>query len=297
MTETPWFGLSSQRHGPNCRTSPTQNRLSNSQGPEGSPQPSPRGRLAHPSLPLQRNAAKESDIAGIIWSGARSDTLRREKTMRNIPQMYQNRFGEDISFRIQMYKVLCEDFFQKYVPEDSTVLDVAAGYCEFINSIRARKKFATDLNPDSARHASTEVTHFLAPSTRMPKVKSKSIDVAFMSNFLEHIPKNDIQKTFREIHRVLKNGGRLMILQPNIRFCAKDYWMFFDHITPLDDRSVCEALETNGFSILECRPRFLPYTTKSHLPKSIHLLRIYLRFPFFHRFFGQQAFIVAEKSS
>ena len=42
-----------------------------------------------------------------------------------------------------------------------------------------------------------------------------------------------------------------MVLQPNIRFCAKDYWMFFDHVTPIDDRAFVEGLEINGFEILE----------------------------------------------
>ena len=86
-----------------------------------------------------------------------------------------------------------------------------------------------------------------------------------------------------------------MILQLNIRFCFKDYWMFFDHITPLDDRSLSEVLEVNRLKVVECKPRFLPYTTKSKLPKSIFLLRLYLKFPLAHRLFGKQAFIYARK--
>jgi len=87
-----------------------------------------------------------------------------------------------------------------------------------------------------------------------------------------------------------------MILQPNIRFCFKDYWMFFDHITPLDDRSLSEVLEINGFKVVECRPKFLPYTMKSKLPNSILLLKMYLKFPLIHRIFGKQAFIYSLTS-
>jgi len=71
--------------------------------------------------------------------------------------------------------------------------------------------------------------------------------------------------------------------------------MFFDHITPLDDRSLSEVLEINGFKVVECKPKFLPYTTKSKLPKSIFLLKLYLRFPPMYRIFGKQAFIYAKK--
>ncbi|MGV8124310.1 MAG: hypothetical protein AB2L14_31575 [Candidatus Xenobiia bacterium LiM19] len=116
----------------------------------------------------------------------------------------------------------------------------------------------------------------------------------FVSNFFEHLPKNEIILTLKEIKRLLKKNGSLLVLQPNIRYCYRDYWMFFDHITPLDDRSLCEALEVEGFTIKECRPRFLPYTTKSRLPKSLFLVKVYLLLPILHHFFGQQAFIWAK---
>jgi len=63
--------------------------------------------------------------------------------------------------------------------------------------------------------------------------------------------------------------------------------MFFDHITPLDDRSLCEILEIIGFKIVECKSKFLPYTTKSRLPKSTILLKIYLKIPILQKIFGK----------
>ena len=104
-----------------------------------------------------------------------------------------------------------------------------------------------------------------------------------------------IIKTLKEIYRVLKRNGRLLILQPNIRYCFRDYWMFFDHITPLDDRSLSEALEISGFRIIKCIPKFLPYTVKSRFPKSSFLIKIYLKVPIFQKLFGKQAFIYALK--
>ena len=58
-----------------------------------------------------------------------------------------------------------------------------------------------------------------------------------------------------------------MILQPNIRYAYKEYWDFFDHHTPLSDRSLVEALQMVGFKIEKVLPKFLPYTTKSKIPK------------------------------
>ena len=210
-------------------------------------------------------------------------------------ETYDRRFREDIDFRNAMYAVLCQKFFQRYVPRESTVLDVAAGYCEFINHIQAGKKIALDMNPDVVKFAAPDVEVIQSESTRMDLLESEQVDVVFVSNFFEHLSKEDIVKTIREVRRVLKKGGSLLVLQPNIRYCARDYWMFFDHITPLDDRSLSEALEVNGFRVVECRPRFLPFSTKSSLPKSLLLLKLYLKLPPVQKLFGAQAFIHAKK--
>jgi len=215
--------------------------------------------------------------------------------MINVNKIYERRFGKDAVFRQKMYSVLCSKFFQKYISKNATVLDVAAGYCEFINNIQAKHKIALDINPDIRKFADKSIKIILAPSTDMSKISSNTIDNVFISNFFEHITKDEIIKTLNEIHRVLKKGGKLMILQPNIRYSYNDYWMFFDHITPLDDRSLCEVLELTNFKIVECRPRFLPYSTKSKLPKSVILLRVYLKLPILQKLIGKQAFVVAQK--
>jgi len=217
--------------------------------------------------------------------------------MTEVEKIYQRRFEKDIDFRIKMYKVLCEDFFSRYIPENSVILDLAAGYCEFINNIRAKKKIAVDINPDLKKYAHQDVETILAKSTHMSKISDNSIDVVFVSNFFEHISRDDIVKTVSEIHRILKPEGKLLILQPNFRYCYKDYWMFSDHITAIDDRSLTETLETNGFQVKEIKPKFLPYTVKSKLPKSILLLKIYINMPILQFIFGKQAFIYAQKES
>jgi SAM-dependent methyltransferase len=210
-------------------------------------------------------------------------------------EVYRRRFDADAVFRRAMWGVLCRDCFQRFIPEDAHVLEVAAGYCEFINQIRAARKIAVDINEDIRRHAGPNVEVVLAPSTRLAPVADASVDVVFMSNFLEHISKQDISLTLQECRRVLRPGGRVMILQPNIRYCAKDYWMFFDHVTPIDDRALCEVLEVTGFTVDLCRPRFLPYTTKSRLPRALWMIRLYLRLPLLHHLFGGQAFVIARR--
>ena len=123
----------------------------------------------------------------------------------------------------------------------------------------------------------------------------ETVDVAFASNFFEHLVRDDILATLGETRRVLRSGGRLIILQPNIRFCGRDYWMFFDHLTPIDDRALVEALMISGLRPVEVIPRFLPFTTQSRFPKSTLLLRLYLKVRPAWLLLGQQSLIVAEK--
>jgi SAM-dependent methyltransferase len=213
----------------------------------------------------------------------------------DVKSIYSRRFTPDVEFRDAMWKILCRDFFQRYVEGASHVLEIGAGYCEFINNIQSERKTAVDINPDITNYAAAGINLILNSSGLMKDIADCSVDLVFASNFFEHLTRDEIIATFREVHRVLTPGGRFMVLQPNIRFCAKDYWMFFDHVTPIDDRAFVEALEINGFEVVEVIDRFLPYTTKSRLPKSFFLIQLYLRLRIAWRFFGQQSFILSQK--
>jgi ubiquinone/menaquinone biosynthesis C-methylase UbiE len=208
--------------------------------------------------------------------------------------MYGERFADDDPFRVTMWQILCRDYFQRWIEPLATVVEVAAGRCEFINAIEAGHRIAVDLNPDMANHAEPGVEAHLAASTDMSMIPDHRADVVFVSNFFEHLPRPDILETLREIRRVLAPTGRLLVLQPNIRYCERDYWMFFDHITALDHHSLAEALGICGFVVEHQVVRFLPFTTKRRVPKSPWLVRLYLKLPVLWRVFGQQTFVVAR---
>ncbi len=211
----------------------------------------------------------------------------------DLKALYRNRFGDEETQRTDLWQVLCRDFFQQWVPRESVVLDVAAGHCEFINNIQAGRKVAVDLNPDVATKAAASVETYVCRSDAMTALSDDSVDRVFISNFFEHVPREVILSTLVEVRRVLRPTGKLMILQPNVRYCAKDYWMFFDHITPVDDRALVEALSATGYDVELCVPRFLPYTTKSRLPSGPRLVQLYLRVRLAWKVLGAQAFVVA----
>jgi len=214
-----------------------------------------------------------------------------------IEDLYKVRFTKkELKDKILVWEILTKSFFQKYVKPSDVVLDVGAGYCEFINNLKAKKKIALDINKDIYKFANKDIEVVINKCSDMKNIKNESVDVVFISNVLEHLQgAEEIEMTLRESRRVLKNRGLLLILQPNIKYAYKDYWDFFDHVVPLSHKGTTEALLKTGFKIVEVRPKFLPYSSRTSLPKWKILIKFYLKFRFIQNIFGKQMFVVARK--
>lgn len=100
---------------------------------------------------------------------------------------YARRFDSLRERRKEVWNVLCRHFFRKWIPPSATVLDLGAGYCEFVNAIEAAQRFALDLNPATARQAAAGVKVLSQDIAETWDIVPSSIDVLFTSNFLEHL--------------------------------------------------------------------------------------------------------------
>ena len=214
-----------------------------------------------------------------------------------LEKLYRHRFEEDeLPAKRAIWKVLCDDFFSAHVKPQDVVVDIGAGYCEFINQINAARRIAVDLNPRIDEFVAPGVEVLRENCTELPSIADASVDVVFMSNFLEHLPsKQVVLDTLATARRVLRPGGHVMILQPNVRLLPGKYWDFFDHHTPLTEKSLVEAVTMLDMEPTRVIARFLPYTTKSILPQSPWLVRAYLRFPLAWWLLGKQSLIVARR--
>ena len=215
-----------------------------------------------------------------------------------VDRLYRHRFPEPLrARRTGVWKVLCRSWFARYIPPEARVLEVGAGYCEFINNIRAAEKAVVDLNPETRNHAAPGVVvHQVAAERLGDCVGAGYFDTAFLSNFLEHCRSRDaVLEVLWAVAAALKPGGRILILGPNFRYCYRDYFDYFDHYLPLTEKAVVEALQLSGFEPEVVRPRTLPFTFRSRLPSWPRLVQLYLRLPWLWRWFGAQFFIVGRK--
>lgn len=212
--------------------------------------------------------------------------------------LYNTRFS--IVERVRkkkLWRIFCEDFLQHFIPASATVLDIGAGTCEFINFIQARKKYALDLNPATKQCAASDVIVLKLSANKLNTVFRDKIDVAFMSNFLEHLENKDsVYDVLKKTYKSLAPGGKLLIMQPDIKRAGNQYWDFFDHKTPITAKSLTEALISIGFRIKKMIDPFMPYSTNiSWIPTSTLLLKIYLRVRLLQLLVGKQFFVIAEK--
>jgi SAM-dependent methyltransferase len=221
-----------------------------------------------------------------------------ESQQERLKAQYKHRFAGAADYRDQVWRILCSDFFTRYIPTGSKILELGAGWGEFINNIIAAEKYAMDLNPEAGKHLSAEVKCIHQDCSQQWELESECLDVVFTSNFLEHLPdKASVERVVTEAHRCLKQGGLFICMSPNIKFVPGAYWDFWDHHIPFTELSCAELLRLHDFSIDQCIPRFLPYTMSTGTKYPLYFVKYYLKLPIFWSFFGKQFLIIGRKNA
>jgi SAM-dependent methyltransferase len=212
-------------------------------------------------------------------------------------ELYRTRFNEtELRNQCAFWVPICR-YLERYVKPEGATLDLGAGYCHFINNVASARKIAIDINEENlTRFAGENVEVIVSCGSRI-SLPDESLDTVVASNVYEHFPTREaVAESFAEVLRVLRPGGRLIVMQPNFAHCVKHYFDFFDHRLAFTHLGVAEGLQSAGFALRVLRSRFLPYTSKSRLPRRPWIVALYLRMPFIWHLFGQQMLIVAEKA-
>jgi SAM-dependent methyltransferase len=216
-------------------------------------------------------------------------------TPEELQRIYAARFTGKTHYRTSVWRVLVV-YFSQWFPKTGTVLDLGAGYCEFINHADAEVKYAMDLNPDVQKRAAQGVRVLQQDCSHAWPLPEGHLDAVFTSNFLEHLPdKAAVSATLFNAYRCLKPGGRFIAMGPNIKYLAGAYWDFFDHYVELTELSLAEALSHGDFEIETAIGRFLPYTMSMGRWYPTWALRLYLAVPSAWRIFGKQFLVIGRK--
>lgn len=216
----------------------------------------------------------------------------------DLQNIYASRFNALEDYRTRVWRVLTSEFFSRWVKPGDLVLDLGCGYGEFINNVKAREKFAMDLNPSTRNRVVSGVRFLEQDCSSSWPLPDNSIDVVFTSNFFEHLPtKAALRSTLTEAHRCLRPEGCLIALGPNAKFVGGSYWDYFDHHLPLTDLSLREVLTMSGYRVEWSIPKFLPYTMSQSFQPPIWTLRTYLKLPFVWRLFGKQFLVLGRKQA
>jgi ubiquinone/menaquinone biosynthesis C-methylase UbiE len=191
---------------------------------------------------------------------------------------HSTRFQSDPRRRV-LWQTLVDCVFQKQIRPDAVVLELGAGYGEFINSVKARRRFAVDLWPGMLQHLEKGVEGIVTEITQLEAIPNSSVDYVFSSNCFEHVSQKDLVTCLAQLKSKMKPGAMLTIVQPNFKYCSREYFDDYTHVSIYTAQSLCDLLSANGFSITRCVPRFLPLTIKGKLPVNAWLIRLYLRSP------------------
>jgi SAM-dependent methyltransferase len=233
----------------------------------------------------------------------------------DLQQMYRHRFDDADRIRIDHFWDLFYDrFLREFVPIDGCVLDLGAGSCEFINRVVAARRIAVDLNTDLKVRAAEGVEAYTCSCEDLQPIDDECVDLVFTSNFFEHLDSPEaLMATLSECRRVLRPGGTMVVLMPNLRAVGARYYDYLDHKLPVTDQSLVEALSLAGLRPTRVIPRMLPYGAnpagriRSDASASVvgrllsnpevhrTLLSTYLRMKPVWRLFGGQMFVVAVR--
>jgi len=205
---------------------------------------------------------------------------------------YNTRYSFD-SGRTKVWKAIAE-YLQQFVRGDvDCVLDLGAGYCDFINNIKARERIAVDMNPAASRFCHADVKFHCASANDLSMLQADSVDVLFASNLLEHLDDLELACAVKEFSRILKQGARVILMQPNYRFAYREYFDDYTHKKIFTHISLRDFFEANGFEAIRVHPKFLPFSLKSRLPKSYILTKLYLLS--FYKPMAKQMLLVFKK--
>jgi O-antigen chain-terminating methyltransferase len=157
-----------------------------------------------------------------------------------------------ITARLRVYLPIIRTYLNN--KKDVKVLDLAAGRGEFLELLRDEDIESTGVDGNitfvnHVRHKGLEILHgdvfeFLSNSL------SNSVDLITAFHFIEHIDFASQREFYKEIYRVLKPNGMLILETPNsnnIFVASNTFWIDPSHIKPVNREILTFLASFYGF--------------------------------------------------
>lgn len=197
--------------------------------------------------------------------------------------------------RLILWSALWDFSLSRIMKDCASILELGAGWCDFINNATSARRVAVDLWPGITNAAAPGVEAHVGSAEDLDFLADESMDAVFASNLVEHLTHEQFDSILNEANRVLAPDGKLVFLQPNYRLAYKRYFDDFTHVSMWSEVSLADFLISRGWTVDRAQARFMPFSVKSRLPVSRLLIRVYLASPF--KPLAGQMLVVARKNT
>jgi len=187
------------------------------------------------------------------------------------------------------------NFIGKENIKNKSILDIGCGlgWLEYCLADESKKIIGIDLDKENIKTGMKyvkrkNVSFKVADALKLP-IKTRTKDIVVSSEILEHLPKGSEAIFFREVNRVLKNGGFLYLTTPFDNFWAKVFdpaWWLINH-RHYSYKKLVKMARENGLSEIK-------YKVGGRWWSMVGLINLYVskwifrRKEFFKRFFDSK---------
>jgi len=134
-----------------------------------------------------------------------------------------------------------ELFYNTKIDKDSKVIDLGYGDGSFLKSLEKNEIECKGYDYDTVNFENGEI----------PEI-ANSLDFITSNSVIEHL--NDATNLLEEAFRVLKPGGKLILITPNFFYDYKNFYDDPTHVNPFTVEKLETMLEMSGFKNINILP-------------------------------------------
>lgn len=170
---------------------------------------------------------------------------------------------------------ICLELARQQNPKGKTIVDIGSsfGWLEKqLVKLGVKKIIGVESNEAAVKFARSSVpsAKFLVGVALDLPLKNQIADIVTLYDVIEHVPVGTEDKTLKEVNRILKPGGMLLMSTPFDNFWSKilDLAWYFGH-RHYSKQTLSRYLKKNGFKVISIE-------TKGSLFSSLYLMWFYV---------------------